>query len=216
MLDFPTLIFKYGLPGLPLSFVIAYQLIPDKENISDFATLALVIALLVGYVIQQLWFLFFEFLPISYNKKTRKVLVWLGDELKKDKNKKMRERWGIKPEEELNGDKLYSIWESILYKSNFKDNALEKLKGFWNYYHSNMAISIGLVLGALAYHYFKLNWSPLILPSFVGCSLILMTKAIQSKRIVDVLEKNWAEEFVETLVERPKPPTREQKRQTRK
>ena len=201
MLDLQTLIFKFGLPGLPLSFIIVFQLLPD-EKIPDITLLTLALSLLVGYIVQQMWFFIFEISSWSYNNKKRKVLVWLKDDLiSNKKNALLRKKWNIN-ENNLSGDKLYSIWESIVYRSDETKLAIDKLRGFWNYFHSNMAIFIGLLLGILAYFIFNVDWSPWVPGGFAICAIVLFSKALQSKRIVDELERNWAEEFVNKEVKK--------------
>lgn len=202
MLDLQTLIFQFGLPGLPLSFIITFLLLPNRP-VTDLTLMALALSLLLGYIIQQLWFLIFEKSKWSYDNENRKVLAFLKKELiNNKKNPAIRKKWNI-DENDLGGDKLFAIWESVLYISDETKQATPKLRGIWRYFHSNMAIVLGLIFGTIAYFYFHIGWSNFIPVAFIFCAVILVLKAIRSKEIVDELEKNWAEEFIQKIEGKP-------------
>jgi len=191
--DLQTLLFKYGLPGIPLSTLIVFKYLSDdtKINVTDRVAAILVASLLLGYVVQQFWFLIFELTGLRYNSPKRAVLTWLNEEL--SSNTKLLKMLCIQGD--LTGDKLYSVWESLLYRSDSSKQAVNKLKGIWNSFHSNMAISIGLILG-LIYYCLQVSQNPAIPIFFALGAILLFFKAYQSKILVDQLEKNWAQEYL--------------------
>jgi hypothetical protein len=137
------LIFRYGLPGLPVSLVL-YILFTsvDIDFGSDFLGVPIVIslALILGYYIHQIWFLHFEKSSKSYAHKDRKVLDEIKDKIKDDDKYKMFF---------YDGDP-YHIWDTMLYSDLIPKGIRDKDRGMWHSYHANYSNAIGLMFGAFA------------------------------------------------------------------
>ncbi len=207
------LIFRYGLPGLPVSLVI-YTLFASSEIdfVSDILDIPIVIslALILGYYIHQVWFLSFEKSTRSYADKDRKVLTEIKDKIGNDDKYKMFF---------YDGDP-YHIWDTMLYSDLVPKGIRDKDRGMWHSYHTNHSNALGLRIGAfvsLAYLIFELtiikspNFGSLETISviyviiFFLLSYLLSKKAEITRRLVEGLEVYWVKlyfkQYISELVE---------------
>lgn len=187
------LIIRYALPGLPLGVVLhVYNKLSTNngEMIVDIAFL-LIISVLAGNIVQQLWMLIFEYpkIGLAYNSEKRLVL------------KKISEILDTKFK--ASGDELYAIWESILYSEFVIDEIRTKDREIWQFYHSNAANALGLLIGSITsfviFCFSNENNSLLLVLSivFLFFSLVFAKKSTQTRHLVETLEKFWIEHYSE-------------------
>jgi hypothetical protein len=206
-------IFKNGLPGIPISFVFVYStqfndIITEIGIQIDFngkLIIAIILSLLIGYLIQELWYLIFEIIPcIKHDSPRRKVLSIIEKKIVKknpiSESLKYKFRFNV-DNSKKKWNKIYSIWEYILYSDKTDKEKVKRLKAYWNLFHSNMIIGLGFFIGAFVDLF--LNCELTKDKNIFGLiflflfTLILFLKAISSRIIVDKLEENWAHTLID-------------------
>lgn len=185
------LIIRYAIPGLPLAIVLSlgerFQT-NTESTILDLAFL-LVVAVLLGNLIQQGWMLVFESQRwgLAYNSEKRRVLVQLTKLLQDGK--------------QMSAAELYARWETKLYSGEVAEDIRAKDRDTWHFYHAHMANSIGFALAALlaAVLVFQLDDQRALFVVIVVVSLIssflLSRKALQTRDLVEALEDHWVGEW---------------------
>ncbi len=193
------LVIRYALPGLPLAIVlfVAEQHVAASATANSFkpvldVALLLALSVLLGNVLQQLWMLIFEFLPVlAYDSRWRPVLRDLAN-----------------GNQEPGGKKLYVKWETILYSANFPSELREKDRQTWHFFHANAGNVLGLGgSAALAASFLHLG----ALPSWfrvIGwiCGIVaalFIVKAYQTWALVSALERHWLKEWQVGRISKP-------------
>lgn len=190
----PALIYRYSLPGLPISLALYLILLNTKIGISvpEIVGIPIIIAfsLLVGHFVQQLWMLLFEKWPWSYKSNTRKALIEIERILSESKDKTLKGYFA--------NEHPYNIWDTMLYAKIFEAEIRDKDRGMWNSYHTNFGNAIGLVVGAVAL-YFVPNITSLlpdgqlfwVIGACIATAVILACKAQVTRNLVEDLEAYW-------------------------
>lgn len=192
------LIFRYGLPGLPVSLVVyplLFKGISDKLGI----LIAIGITLLFSYYIQQFWMLIFERILGGYSHSDRKVSREIKNIIQSEEN----------DDKELFRDKApYHVWDTMLYSDAIPEGIRQKDRAMWHSYHMNIGNATGVIIGASIITYLLItdvfqgrlsfSWDGdmdkrvYIVFSYLVASSILITKANSTRSLVDDLEEHWA------------------------
>lgn len=191
------LIYRYGLPGIPLSAVLILLSTTGVVN-SDGASEAvfstpeiLVLSIPIGYLIQQFWMLIFEYSGWRYDSPTRPVLMEL---------KRIHKKSNL----EVGVEDYYPLWDTILYSEDVPETIREKDRSTWDFLHTNAGILLGISFAAILSVILLFGESaqlqarePLILLSIVYLvgGVVLTFKLFQTKKIIDLLECYWAKLF---------------------
>lgn len=210
-------LFKYGLPGIPFSFLFLYSqtftdiILNMKITIdnNDKVIIALILSLISGYFIQELWYWVFEICPgLKYNSSKRKVLDIINKRINDDNGifESFVDTFNIKATQTKKGtcNKLYSIWEYIIYADKTDKEKVKRLKSYWNLFHTNIVIGLGFFLCAIVC--FLLTFTEKTIDKNICfgilcfCGIIFIFKAISSRKIVNILEESWANKLIDEFL----------------
>ena len=189
------LVIRYALPGLPVALVFyLYEGLTSSGSAILDITVVIIVAILLGNVIQQIWMLIFEWprFGLGYNSEKRRVLKKLSRT--------------IKGGDQLDPNELYARWESFLYSKTVEPSIRDKDRAIWHFHHANAANALGLFIGAFV----SLRLSDYLLDrkllfisiglAFLAVGLLFIQKAVQTRHLVEVLEVFWVGEWYEKFL----------------
>lgn len=138
-MNMEKLILRYALPGIPLSIIVfLYEKAYDSQGnfmVVNNGFLFILLAVMFGHIIQQIWMYIFDKSGLSYNSDKRLLLKTM---IKYYTDKNI----------EFEKDELYAKWVTWLF-SKAPKAIREKNRGNWNIYHTLSANSLGFGIASI-------------------------------------------------------------------
>jgi len=208
MSDITSLVTRYGIPGLPvaLSLYLTGLLAPyisGSIETSD-VLLLLLMSVVLGYAIQQIWMLIFDYSPLRYDSPKRPPIHRLDYAAKENA---FTTSWNLPTEKRPRTQRLYVIWEILMYFGDSSDPMRAKLMSMWDFFHAIVANGIGLIIAGALFSYANSVYcsdctrsvdSPFVGPIISIVGVVLILKARQTWQIIGVLEGGLASLWLKT------------------
>ena len=186
------LILRYTLPGIPLSIIVfLYEKVYNSQGnfmVINNGLLFILLSVMFGHIIQQIWMYIFDRGDLSYNSDKRALLAIM---------KKYYSDINITPKE----GELYAKWVTWLF-SKAPEAIREKNQGNWNIYHALSANSLGFGIASIISLIILYNnvqkYRELFIIScivFLLSSILLYCKSIQTKKLIEIQEKYLFKKF---------------------